>query len=590
MKVMLSQVNPTVADVAGNKHIIINEITAAANDECDILLLPEMVTVGYPPRDYLYQQWIWDQNTRLAQEILTFVRGLKRQITIVYGGLHEATGAYGRKERYNAAFIVDPHYGIRIYHKHLLPEYDIFNEARYFKTAVEPFRPIPIAMHGRNKKRLYFQTVDVLICEDIWNNNFAGDTRLMPSAYDVDPIEELKGAGPLLVINGSPYWSGKVNTTRQLISDICRRIRRPVCWVNQVGAHDDIITGGYSMVAMLDGDTPIIRMAKAFATDRMVVRFNDEETYHSYLGENPEYCKPLFFGKVIDPKDFDTWCDYQALVLFIKDYMWRCGFQKAVLGLSGGIDSALVATLAADAIGGENVICVSLPSKYSSEGSKTDAEALAAKLNADYRTVTIGDLHELVRAKFLSGGQQNFAHGVTDENIQPRLRSLLLMAISNDEQALLLTTGNKSEMSVGYCTLYGDMCGGIAPIADTWKTDVFAMCRFINKYRGEIIPESTIVKPPSAELRPGQQDTDSLPAYEELDPILKMMVERDMSPAEIVDEIRSFKTPPAWLLRIYKLYKNSEFKRQQGAVVAKIRQRSFGSGRFIPIACIETRL
>jgi NAD+ synthase (glutamine-hydrolysing) len=607
MKVLLSQVNPTVADTDGNTRIILDEITFGFQNEVDVVLLPELVTVGYPPRDYLYQRWIWDVHEKIAQTVLSALRGFKRQMTVIFGGLDQVRLSYGRKEPYNAAYIIDPHYGIRVVHKRLLPEYDVFNEARYFKPACDdPIRPIPIAMPRKNGKGLYYEFVDVLICEDIWNNRFQGDSNIMP-AYDLDCIEQLKGTGPLFVINGSPYWTGKVETTKRLVEDICARINRPVCWVNQVGAQDDIITGGYSMTSipvhnmdLLPNHDPrnrinaLTRVGKPFQNDRMVVRFDDQESKHNFLGvdlsSKDPYCydRPMLFGKQIEACDFEVWCDYQACKLFIQDYARRCGFKKAVLGLSGGIDSALVAVLAADALGPENVICVSLPSSYSSEHSKTDAQQLAQNLGADFRTVTIGDLHEMVRGKFLSGGRQKFDSDLTDENIQPRLRALILMTISNDENALLLTTGNKSEISVGYCTIYGDMCGGIAPISDIWKTDVFAMCRFINRYR-PVIPSNTVEKPPSAELRPEQRDTDSLPPYHELDPILKMIVERDMTVPEIVQELGSDNVPP-WAVDMYRKYKISEYKRKQMPPGAKIRKRSFGSGRQMPIAVKETRL
>jgi len=335
-------------------------------------------------------------------------------------------------------------------------------------------------------------------------------------------------------------------------------------------------------------------MCQAFADDMMVVSLADSETLHHNLmlrkDENPfTPFTPKYFGKTIDEDDYETWCDVQAIQLFIKDYLRRCGFKKVVLGLSGGIDSAAVAALAADTIGGMNVIGISLPSEgFSSEGSVTDAAAIAATLHLDYREIGIGDLHNLARSKILSGGKQKFENSVTDENLQPRLRALLLMAISNDECALLLTTGNKSEITVGYCTLYGDMCGGIAPISDMWKTHVFRMCRFINKYRGEIIPNTTLTKPPSAELKPDQKDTDSLPPYDDLDPFLEEIVEGEKTFAEYL--LAHNGDVPKWAQSIYRKYRNSEFKRQQMPPGAKLRPRSFGSGRRIPIAEKETSL
>lgn len=583
MKIQLCQINPCVGDLRGNLDLMKAEIMEGFKNECDVLLFPELVTTGYPPRDFLCQSWIWDEHNIIASELLMMLRGLKRQMTIIYGGLHQIHQSYGKKERYNAAYVVDPYFGIRFVHKRLLPEYDVFYESRYFTSAInEPCLPVPIAIQSR--KKIYTVSCDILICEDIWNNKFQGDTKLMPAAYTCDPIEQLRGDGPLFVLNGSPFWEGKIKVTKKLVEDICARIRRPVCWVNQVGAHDDIITGGYSMVSIPnEGLPPTTKIAKAFETDRMIVRLADQETKHDYL--NGFNSPPKFYGKPVEDIDFEDWCVYQACTLFVRDYMRRCGFEKAVLGLSGGIDSALVAVIAAEAIGAANVIGISLPSQYSSDHSKSDAAQLAEKLGIDYRTISINDLHEGVRSKFLSGGNPSFNSSLTDENIQPRLRALLLMVVSNDEKALLLTTGNKSEISVGYCTIYGDLCGGIAPLADLWKTRVFQLAKFINKYRDGVIPENIITKVPSAELKPDQKDTDNLPPYEELDPVLKMITEDELTISEIGSKLGIV---PSWLLKVYQLYMRSEYKRKQMPAGAKLSQRSFGSGRSMPIACKET--
>lgn len=610
MDVFVAQVNPTVGDLAGNLAIIKQNVLLAMQSDCDVIVFPELVTVGYPPRDLLYASSFWEEHDKLIRKLVEFLKAQDKQITVIVGGLHEEMLSGGRYARYNAAWILDKHYGQRVVHKRLLPCYDVFDETRYFSSGKdEPYFPIPIYVEKRPRtstesQRTISYTVlcDVLICEDIWNNEYCGgDEWMKPATYTMDPVETVArhGKGPLFVLNGSPFWMGKIQETKTLVERVCSRIRQPVVWCNQVGAHDDIITGGYSMVSIPEttGNAVATRMAKAFQEDHFIVQLADSHTHHSNLNLGRDIRHPLIdpitcWGKEIDAADFEMASMYRALCLHVSDYKRRCGFKRAVLGLSGGIDSAVVAVVAADVFGSENVTGLGLPSKYSSDGSIKDARELADALKIGFDVKSIKEAHEAIRRLFLSGGKQKFDSSLTDENIQPRVRGMILMAHSNEyDPCLLLTTGNKSEITIGYCTIYGDMCGGLAVISDVWKTQVYDLARFINKYRGECIPVDTIDKPPSAELREDQQDTDSLPPYSVLDPLLQMFVEDEMT----VDEVLAspwFKNQPATMDQVdsgtvrsmYRKYRIAEYKRMQMPPGAKIQKRSFGSGRRMPIA------
>ena len=588
MKIMLCQINPLVGDIKGNLQLLFNDISNANEEKCDVVVFPELCLTGYPPRDLLYKQSIWQSHQRAVQKITDFVKTFNRQITVIFGGLHENLGTYGRSERYNAAFIIDRK-TTRIVYKRLLPCYDVFDETRYFKSGInEPYIPIPIIVGDINP---YVVPCDVIICEDMWNHRFGDTNHLLPATYTENPISQLKGSGPIFILNGSPFWRGKIQRTIQIVEGIAYDTHRPVCWVNQMGAHDDIITGGYSMIALPARTTNAllpnyvqISVGKAFETDRIVFDLADHPKQEDKLPDYPRLMfsesnsylcmdHPALNGQKIDLSDFDCWANYEALKLYLRDYCRKTSFTDVVLGLSGGIDSALVCSIAVDALGPEHVHAVTMPSKFSSQGSVSDSEQLAKNLGIELQNISITRIHNAVRNIIGS------VSSLTDENIQPRCRMLILMALSNENNWLLLTTGNKSELSVGYCTLYGDMAGGLSVIGDLMKTEVFKMCHMINRYWPERIPEAILTKPPSAELRDGQVDSETLPEYDLLDPLLE-----DIMMDLPIDEIMRRTTIPERVVEIIHKVERNEYKREQLPKNPKLCARSFGSGRRMPIA------
>jgi NAD+ synthetase len=432
--------------------------------------------------------------------------------------------------------------------KMLLPYYDVFDEQRYFAPAA---RQVLYEMAG--------ERIAITICEDAWNDKNFWPQRL----YPVDPVENLIHQGATLIVNlsASPYYRDKREMRRAMLAAIARRHRIPVAMVNQVGGNDSLIFDGSSLVLDENGDT--IAQAKSFQEDLLFVDLSSG------------------FPSVPTSKHDEDAAVYDALVLGTRDYVRKCGFSKAIVGLSGGIDSALVATIATEALGAENVLGVGMPSEYSSQGSIEDARQLAQHLGIQWELIPINDIFQR-HLQALQPILKTYPPDITEENLQSRIRGALLMALSNKLGALVLTTGNKSEMSTGYCTLYGDMVGALAVIADVYKTCVYRLARYANRNR-EIIPESTLIKPPSAELRPGQQDTDSLPPYDVLDPILEAYVERYQTAEAIVQA--SPRPLDIELVRsILRMVERSEYKRQQAAPVLKVTQKSFGVGRRFPIA------
>ncbi len=542
MKIALAQSDATVGDFTGNLDKIVDASRRAAEQGARLTVFSELAICGYPPADFLEKPSFLARCRSAIDELGSATRDLS---TAVLAGVALPARREDGKPAYNAAVLLDRGQVLLEQHKCLLPFYDVFDEQRYFSPS------------GTQKVvELDGTRLAVTICEDAWNDKGFWPRRL----YSVDPMEELMGQKPALHINlsSSPFWHYKRALRREMLAAIARRDGIPVLMCNQVGGNDSLIFDGSSFALNARGE--LIAQAASFREDLVVV-------------------DPFCATPIAEPEEDDTEAAYRALVLGTRDYVRKCGFSKVIVGLSGGIDSALVAAIAAEAVGAENVIAVGMPSPYSSEGSVSDSRQLAANLGIRFETIGISGLF----AEFIRTLDPLFARtkpDVTEENIQSRTRGVLLMALSNKFGALILTSGNKSEMAVGYCTLYGDMVGALAVIGDLVKTRVYAVCNWLNRER-EKIPGAILTKPPSAELRPGQMDTDSLPPYEILDPILEAYVERYETPEQIAQE-HGF--PLDLVQQVVHLVERSEYKRQQAAPVLKVTAKSFGTGRRFPIA------
>jgi NAD+ synthase/NAD+ synthase (glutamine-hydrolysing) len=544
MRIALCQINPTVGDLAGNLDLVIKTARLAAGRGADLAVFPELVLTGYPPRDLLEKESFRRRSLESLEQLIAASAEIPCGIVAGYVG---AAPEGSRRSATNSAALIEKGRLLATQSKMLLPTYDVFDEGRYFQPAalqrVCEFRGMRLG---------------ITICEDAWNDKQFWERPL----YDSDPVESLvsQGAGIILSINGSPYDMTKRALRRQMFTAMARRHRLPHVYVNMVGGNDQLIFDGSSFA--VDAEGRIAAAAPSFRDD--IILF-DTET-----------CQ----GELRESHADEVEAAYDALVLGTRDYIAKCGFRSVIIGLSGGIDSTLVACIAADAVGAENVTGVSLPGPYSSDHSLSDARALAENLGIRYEVISITPAYETLLATFapvFAGAGPD----VTEENIQSRLRGLTLMALSNKWGALVLTTGNKSEVAVGYCTLYGDMAGGLAVISDVPKTMVYELCRRVNARRPGTIPENVFVKPPSAELRPNQKDSDSLPEYEVLDPILKAYIEELKSPAEISAELGQ----PLDLVRsIINRVDRSEYKRQQAAPGLKVTTKAFGMGRRYPIA------
>jgi len=547
MKIALLQVNPTVGDITGNARWILDALRQAAAKGADLAATPELALVGYLPRDLLlnpgFVRRSWDVLEQLAHDAA--------DLPPLLVGLPEPNPSDTGRPLFNTAALLR---GGRIeerFRKALLPTYDVFDEDRYF----EPF-------HGPQVLDIAGQRVGISICEDIWNDRDFWKRR----RYHHDPIEELIRAGANIVLNlsASPFTAGKHRRREEMLSSMATKHRIPIAYVNQFGGNDDLVFDGRS--CMFNAEGAVFARGRAFEADIVVCDMDDARPMApaSDLGIESEI--------------------WRALVLGTRDYACKCGFTSVVLGLSGGIDSALTAAIAAEALGADRVLGVLMPSPYSSQGSLDDAHELARNLCIETMTLPIA---ELMRAFDGTLRDQLGADlsGVAQENIQARIRGNLLMALSNTRGALLLTTGNKSELSVGYCTLYGDMSGGLAVIADVPKTMVYRVSRWRNESAGRsIIPEATLTKAPSAELRPNQTDQDSLPPYEVLDDILQRYVERHQT----ADEIVAAGFERATVERVLRLVRIAEFKRKQAAPGLKVTDRAFGTGWRMPIAAKES--
>ena len=545
MKIGLLQLNSTVGDFAANREKLLAAYAQAVAHGAEFILAPELFLCGYPPRDLLQRDDFVEANlTALAE-----TAGQIGAVPLCVGFVDRNSERPGRALRNSAAVLQN---GKIIWRttKSLLPTYDVFDEDRYF----EPAKSVaPFEFNGHK--------LGITICEDIWNDEDFWPDRL----YRRDPVKELisQGAEIILNISASPWCDGKDRARLEMLRRVARDEKIPLAQVNAIGANDELIFDGHSIA--LDARGEVLALGAGFAEDILVVDFSSP----SPLGGERAGVRGF------PPREQLL---FSALSLGVRDYVRKCGFKSVILGLSGGIDSALVAAIAAAALGAENVLGVAMPARYSSEGSLTDAERLAKNLGIRYEVLPIEPAFKSVEAqlkKIFAGTKPNEA----EENIQSRLRGLTLMALSNKFGALVLTTGNKSEMAVGYCTLYGDMNGALAPIADVLKTDVYKISRWVNRER-EIIPADSITKPPSAELRPNQTDQDSLPPYEILDAILELYVVKNLSKVEII----AHGFAAAVVNDVVNKINFSEYKRRQAAPGLKVSPRAFGMGRRIPVA------
>ena len=583
MRIALAQINPTIGDFAGNTKKILEFAGRAESQGAHLVMFPELAVCGYPPADLLEKRDFIKRAEQALGKIAEWTAGDGRP-AVLCGTVMPLVSVIGKHVRNVAALLRDGKVAFT-QQKMLLPFYDVFDEQRYFEPA-----------SGQALTVLGGETLAITVCEDAWNDKGFWPRRL----YRVDPVEELmrqwslpglnigSAVGPeavrvILNISASPFWLGKRRVRQEMLSALAKRHNAIVAMVNQVGGNDSLIFDGSSIVVGPDGS--VIEQAASFAEDIIFFETGaDSGTATVRSGKGRSGAEPLAGDEPAEEAyqcgtDDDTAAIWKALVLGTRDYVRKCGFSKALIGLSGGIDSALVAAIAVEALGAENVMGVGMPSEYSSSGSIDDAKALAESLGIRFELLAIHD----VFAQFQHVLQPLFAgtsFGLAEENLQPRIRGTLLMALSNKFGALVLTTGNKSEMSTGYCTLYGDMVGALAVIGDVMKTRVYALSRYVNRVK-EIIPWATIEKPPSAELRPEQRDTDSLPPYEVLDPILEAYVERYCSAEQIAEDqgvdVQLVKS-------VLQLVERSEYKRQQAAPVLKVTRKSFGMGRRFPIA------
>lgn len=544
MKIGFAQINPTVGDFGGNFQQIVGAYERLAAAGAELVVAPELAITGYPPQDLLFKSQFVPQNLEVLEHLHARVRGAALLVGFV--DRNQERG----KPFHNAAALLQPGLPITKTHKSLLPTYDVFDEDRYF----EPGRSVAPLTLGKRK-------IGVTICEDIWTERY-----LPRPLYDIEPVRSLVEQGAELILNlsASPFGLGKPSVRREMVVALARTYRRSICYCNAVGGNDQLVFDGNSIAVNKAGE--LIAQLPAFRPAEQIV--------------DTERSQPMQLEEADDMADL-----FDALSLGVRDYLAKCNFKSAVLGLSGGIDSAVVAAIAVNALGAENVLGASMPSPYSSQGSIDDALALAKNLGIKCLQIPIANAFTAFKAQFAEvfTGQPE---DTTEENMQSRLRGMILMALSNKFGHLLLTTGNKSELAVGYCTIYGDMAGGLAVISDVPKTMVYALARWINSDksragpRGEIIPVSTIEKPPSAELKPGQTDQDTLPSYDVLDEILRLYVEENMSARDIIAHGFEEKV----VRRVQRRVDINEYKREQAAPGIKVTSRAFGVGRRMPIA------
>ena len=537
MKIGFAQLNPTVGDLRGNFDKIAESYERLAAAGADLVITPELAITGYPPQDLVFK-------SRFVPETLEIVDQLHRRVgkAALLVGFVDRNEGRGRPF-HNAAALLVRGQPIRVAHKSLLPTYDVFDEDRYFQPASQV---TPFDVDGTK--------IGITICEDIWTEHY-----LPRPLYDCEPTRSLveQGAQIILNLSASPFTLRKPSIRYEMVAALARTYKRPIFYCNAVGGNDQLIFDGNSIA--VDTSGKLIAQLPAFQEHEEIVDSASTATVEFHEQSTPEEL-------------------FHALSLGLRDYLRKCGFKSAVLGLSGGVDSAVVAAIAAHALGAENVVGVSMPSQYSSRGSVDDSKKLAENLEIKLLQLPIAETFAVFKSQFkeiFAGLPEN----ETEENMQPRLRAMTLMALSNKFGHLVLSTGNKSELSVGYCTIYGDMAGGLSVISDVPKTMIYELARWINRER-EIIPRSTIDKPPSAELKPNQKDQDTLPPYEILDEILRLYVEENLSARDIIGRGFDEKTV-RWVQRRVDL---NEYKREQAAPGLKVTSRAFGLGRRMPIA------
>lgn len=539
MKIALCQINPIIGNLEYNKSKIIDGYKRGVEANADIVIFPELALVGYPPQDLVEKKEFRDAVSDAASELAS----ITEETALLFGAITEDDDLIGT-DIHNSALLCFNGKIQFVQHKTLIPNYDVFDEMRYF----DPSKEVNIYEFKGEK-------LGISICEDIWNDADYWYKR----RYTRDPVKELleKGATILLNISASPYSYGKREDRRKMLSLLTAQEKIPLAYVCCVGAQTELIFDGASMC--FDNSGALVKLGKSYQEDFIIF-----DTKLS--GDAITHCEKSFEEEVLN-----------ALIFGVRDYCVKLGFNKLLVGLSGGIDSALVTYIAVEALGAENVHVILMPSKYSSEGSITDSEKLIFNLGISHTNISIQPVVDET-SEMLSSGFNDKIKGITEENLQARIRGIYLMAFSNNYNYLLLTTGNKSEVATGYCTLYGDMCGGLAVIADVYKTDVYRIANFINRSK-EIIPKEIISKTPSAELKPNQTDQDTLPPYELLDKILRMYLEENKE----CEEISSLVGDKELVCKVLKMVDLSEFKRKQSAPVLRVSSKAFGYGRRFPI-------
>ena len=577
MRVALAQINPVVGDLLGNATRILQALDGliqTTGNEPELLVTPELSLWGYPPRDLLFSPTHLQRQKQALDNLRSGLTARRSGIALLVG-MADAADDGLHPSLFNAVALVSSKTCRVVARKQLLPSYDVFDETRYFRPSQETGQ-ITLSSEGRQWR------LGITICEDLWVDEELHGRRLVGP----DPVADLIPAGVDALINcsASPFGRHKAGLRRKLAARAAQRLGCPVVYVNQVGGNDELVFDGASFVMGDTGGTPLLQLPECREATQV---WNAED-------RAPAQGKVLSATAQIHPERHEMEALFRTLVTGLKDYAGKCGFQRGLLGLSGGIDSALVAVIAAAALGSDQVQTLLMPSPWSSQGSISDALQLADRLGITHSIVPIESLMDGFQAA-LTPALRSAPSGVTAENLQSRIRGTLLMAMANQQGQLLLTTGNKSELAVGYCTLYGDMNGGLAVIGDLYKSTVFSLCRWLDSEqsgdcrtelalpeRGELIGTAILEKPPSAELRPDQRDSDSLPDYDRLDPLLIDMIEHRLSGQQLTAAGHD----PAEVQRIERLFRRAEFKRRQAPPLLKVSAQAFGSGWRLPIAAV----